>query len=172
MTVGDIKTWNYCLLTKEKTKPTFLQLGRGGVDNMGGLRLIFSDSSLEMQRQQNIKDTENRSYQTLTHAKLTTYLMSLDYVFELIGLLLLHIRHNVHNRSSQSVVLQERTTFVLTSYKRHWHRVPINDTDHYLNKSLLNSHKHLHISVHSGWVLQIKPPPEETHSNPSYKWLA
>lgn len=35
---------------------------------------------------------------------------------------------------------------------------------HYLNKCLLNSHKHLHISVHSGWVLEIKPPPEKNRT--------
>ncbi len=36
------------------------------------------------------------------------YLMSLNDVFELVGLLLLHVRNNVHNWSGQRVVLQGR----------------------------------------------------------------
>lgn len=40
--------------------------------------------------------------------------MSLNDVFELVGLLLLHVRHNVHNWSDQRVVLQGRMGYALS----------------------------------------------------------
>jgi len=45
--------------------------------------------------------------------------MSLNDVFEFIGLFLLHVRHNVHNWSGQRVVLQVRMRYALLHLENH-----------------------------------------------------
>lgn len=63
-----------------------------------------------------------------------SYLVSLDDVLQLIGLLLLHVRHQEYGWSSQAVIL---------------------------NKGLLYIQEHLYIPVHPGGVLQVKPTPAQ-----------
>lgn len=75
-----------------------------------------------------------QSYYWLVRFGWASYLVSLDDVLQLIGLLLLHVRHQEDSWSSQAVIL---------------------------NQGLLYIQEHLHIPVHPGGVLQVKPTPAQ-----------
>lgn len=69
--------------------------------------------------------------------------MSLNDVFEFIGLFLLHVRHNVHNWSGQRVVLQARMRYALLHLENH-------DCNHIFRTGKTKCNKI--IKVHFHWV--------------------